>query len=774
MYKTEKNAQGSVLPVYVIDRIAEGKEGRMEMDRMPGEFCGLHFEEPIRRWDEGIPLGNGLLGSLLWGEGSGFRMSIDRGDLWDETVCPETEKEDFRYRTIVELTRQGDTESIRRKFDAPYYRTTPTKIPAGKLIFDFGDCGNIVSDLCLERAEASVAFHGARGSIVLRSFLHAGKKLGFVAVDSEAFSFRVENPGFGMPVADRDEAESVEGDAVACLHYPPMETVTEGCIRGFVQEAADGLVYSLLAARKSDGQGTLIVYTVAASVDGEGWLEKAKRELLEALEHGYDAEFEEHRRWWESFWGKSGLRLPDRLFVKNWYLTNYLLGSCSRKGCKPMPLQGVWTADGGTLPPWKGDYHHNLNTQMSYYSYLKANHLEEGESFLDFLWDLKPEAERFARSFFETEGLCLPTVMTISGKPLGGSAIFALTPICQLWLCQFFERHYRYTGDEGFLRERAYPYLKETAEMILGLLKTDGQGIYQMPISGSPEIHEGSKGRYGVTSNFDRALLLYLFRTLKELSETMGNDDALRWAGVLERLPELSVNEEGELELFPGEGLPESHRHHSHAMAIHPLRLLDIDDPQDRRIVDGTVRWLEVMGSGYWTGYSYGWMAELYAVQRNGEGAACQLKLFWENFCSQNGFHLNGDYKRRGVSALHYRPFTLEGNMCAADALQEMLLKSEKGTIELFPAIPEDWKEASFEDFRGEMGALVSAALSGGRVNRFVLKAGKRTVYRIRAVRGVEDMHCAKLEPTFADGYLVVPVEEDGEYIFERKRRAAE
>lgn len=736
------------------------------MGKIPESFCGLHFEEPVRRWDEAVPLGNGLLGSLLWGESSAFRMSIDRGDLWDETECPEMAAEDFKYQTIVKLTEKGDTRTIERKFQDPYFYTTPTKIPAGKLIFDFGPSRNITSDLYIDRAESRVVFWKEEGSVTMKSFLHAENRLGFVEADSEAFSFRVENPGFGLPLEEEIQGDAVEGDAITCLHYPPMQTISEGCIRGFVQEAADGLVYSLLAAEKKADGKTLIVYTVAASLDGENWLEKAKRELLQALEHGYDREFASHRAWWERFWDKSSVTLPDPLFEKNWYLTNYLLGSCSRKGCKPMPLQGVWTADGGTLPPWKGDYHHNLNTQMSYYSYLKANHLEEGESFLDFLWELKPQAEKFARSFFETDGLCLPTVMTISGKPLGGSAIFALTPICQLWLCQFFERYYSYTGDEAFLRERAYPYMKGTAEMILGVLVKDEHGKYCTPITGSPEIHEGSKGRYRLNSNFDAALLQYLFKALERLSVILDNGDTDRWKKIQENLPELTVSAEGELELFPGEGLWESHRHHSHLMAIHPLRLLDIEKPEDKRIIDASLRQLEVLGSGYWTGYSYAWTAELYAVQRNGEGAAYQLKLFWENFCSQNGFHLNGDFKRRGVSALHYRPFTLEGNMCAADALQEMLLKTEQGVIELFPAVPSDWKEISFEDFRGEMGVLISADMQAGKLTEVRMKAGKTASYRIRASRGMDELRCENLETRLNHGYLEVTLEEGKDYVF--------
>ena len=98
-------------------------------------------------------------------------------------------------------------------------------------------------------------------------------------------------------------------------------------------------------------------------------------------------------------------------------------------------------------------------------------------------------------------------------------------------------------------------------------------------------------------------------------------------------------------------------------MAIHPLRLVDYHDEEGKKIIDANIHRQEILGSGYWVGYSFTLMAEMYAIQGNGNGAAYQLRTFWDSFCSVNGFHLNGDYKNHGVSQWHYRPFTLEGNM---------------------------------------------------------------------------------------------------------------
>lgn len=112
-------------------------------------------------------------------------------------------------------------------------------------------------------------------------------------------------------------------------------------------------------------------------------------------------------------------------------------------------------------------------------------------------------------------------------------------------------------------------------------------------------------------------------------------------------------------------------------------------------------------------------------IARKGEEAAGQLGIFWRNFCSPNGFHLNGDQKAEGYSTFTYHPFTLEENMCAADALQEMLLYGEEDVIEVFPAIPESWerREVAFQGFRTEGVLLVSARLAQGKLTGLVLEA---------------------------------------------------
>ncbi|RAP77007.1 glycosyl hydrolase family 95 catalytic domain-containing protein [Paenibacillus montanisoli] len=701
--------------------------------KMPSEKHDLHFQEPVRRWDEALPLGNGLIGCLVWGDGLQLRLSLDRGDLWDKRVAPETLDSGFTYANMVKLARNGEQDELARRFDHFYSKCPyPTKLPAGRLeLRGSAAAKQMESRLSVRHAEAEVNWLAEGRSYRMTTFLHAETKLGYIRLEGEhvhALELTLVPPDYAGIAAEREDKLSNFNISLTSLGYPCADLGSEGETRWFYQRTNHGLEYAVIVAASGKSDHVMeFVYTVAANLDGVSWFEDARLKVRAAAEAGYEEALPSHRAWWESFWSQSELTLPEFQFEKQWYLTNYLFASCSRKGAPPMPLQGVWTADEGNLPPWKGDYHNDLNTQLSYWHYMKANHLQEGESFIDFLWGLLPQARAFAARFYETSGINLPSVMTIDGNPLGGWPMYSLSPTNQIWLCQAFDHYWLYTGDREFLETRAYVYFKETAECLLGLLHPGEDGKLCLPVSSSPEIHDSSLQSWLTpNSNYDLSLIRYLFTRLEQMAELLEETvDRQRWTGVIDQLPDLAVNETG-LMISPDESLTVSHRHHSHAMAIYPLRLLDYRrSDADKQIIDRTVYHLETLGKGFWVGYSFPWTASIYIQQGNGEAARYHLLQFWNYLCSPNGFHLNGDYKHTGLTQARYRPFTLEGNMAAADALQEMLLQTNGGVIRTFPAIPADWLKSAveFRRFRGEMGVLVSAKITGGHLEYVELYA---------------------------------------------------
>lgn len=675
----------------------------------------LHFSETIKSWDEAIPLGNGDIGCLIWNSSDKLRFSLDKGGIWDCSNPPDAQ-ENFTYADLKNLVYRKQQKKINKKYDDCYFNPTPTKLPAGKIILDLGVKENVVSHLSFDTAEAVLQ----AGSITVKSFVHANENYGLIFVSQKGIKVKIEHPQFGKKKKLHfNKLSKGTVQSLKNIHYDKAVFISEkeGDItyQYFIQPTYDNS-YGIVLAQKESANGALIAYTVGIEKTG-AFVPSSKLLLKNILSAGYENARTEHLKWWNEFWSKSKLEIPDKFLEKQWYFNNYLLASCSRKGKYPMPLQGVWTADNDSLPPWKGDYHHDLNTQMSYTSYLKANHVLEGESFIDYLLDMSEAGKQFSERFYGVEGLCLPSVMDIQGHALGGWCQYALSPTNQLWLCCIMARHYYYTRNQEQLVNQIYPYMCEVGKFLFNLLKEEN-GIYKLPLSTSPEIHDNSLSAWLTpNSNYDLALMKAFCDNMSKLSEIVGEStNAELWKKRLEKFDALAVNDKNVLMLSPDESLCESHRHHSHCMSIYPLRLLKYDTDRNKNIIDSTIRHLEKLGIKNWVGYSLGWMAELYAIQKNGDKAFEMLNMFYRYFCTDNGFHSNGDYRKKTECAQRCRLFTLEGNFLATDALQEMLLYSEADGIELFPALPGEWDSAAFSNFLAYGGAEVSAKLANGKI----------------------------------------------------------
>ena len=416
------------------------------------------------------------------------------------------------------------------------------------------------------------------------------------------------------------------------------------------------------------------------------------------------------------------------MIQKHYNLVQYFYGAASRKRGSPHATAGSLDSPmQGSLPPWHGDYHNDLNTQLTYWAYLASNHFDQGESFLDLMWSLKPVHEEFARAFFGTEGLVVPGVMSLDGKPMGIWYQYSLSPTMGAWVAQSFYWHWRYTMDPQFLKERAYPYCAGIADALVGLMSPDAIGRLKLPLSSSPEIHNNTQQAWlKPNSNFDLALIRWLFDANAEMAKALDlNDSALHWKNLLAKMDDLAVDgEDGTLLVSQSEPLKESHRHFSHLMAIYPLGTLNIEGAgRDRRIIDASLEQIDQFGSKFWCGYSFSWMACMLARAGEADRALKSLNDYLD--CTlRNGFHVNGAPKRKELTDYsNMRAFTLEGNFAAAQAVHEMLLQSWGNLIRIFPAIPEEWKDVSFNQLRAEGGFIVSAQRKSGITDHVTITA---------------------------------------------------
>lgn len=723
----------------------------------------IRCDRSIENWDEALPLGNGKIGCLIYGKGP-VRFALDRVDLWDTRPNPITQERGFCFSNLVKLAKSGkqaDWAEYTRLFDEVVMeKAYPTKITAGRLILDFGkEDLQTFSEVDLQTAVATI--NGSEHTFSIETFLSATEYVGVARLHGD-YRLNIHIP-FYLSGDENGNAENRSGIGAyqdGCLRYPRARVVREGEFLYYVQKTYTDFSFGIVALQKKCGDFSEVYYTIATSNDHENFIEEAKKELERVSHIGYETLKREHVAWWKRYWRKSEISIGDKLLEKTYYRSWYLFASCSRKGFYPMPLQGVWTADNDNIPPWKGDYHHDTNTELSYQAYLKANRLEEGRVFIDYLWDLKKQFERFAKDFYGVNGLLLPSCSTIDGKPMGGWAQYSLSPTMTIWAAQSFDEYWLYTGDKKFLKERAYPFLKEVGEAIYGLLEEKGGKLY-LPLSSSPEIYDNEQRAYLTpNSNFDLALLRYLYKTLQGYAEVLQESDA-GYATILDKLDEIAVDGDGVILLDKTQRLPESHRHFSHVLALYPLHLINYDTKKNKRIYENTLLHLEQLGTGWWVGFSFAMSAQLYAMAHNGNAAYEKLRIFAKGFVADNGFHLNGDFKNCGFSQWHYRPFTLEGLFGYCDALQEMLLQEHQSYLDIFPAVPTEWlNKLSFKKLRSYNGVLVSARAERGKVVQVELVLPCNMELRIKNVFQTSRISClqnkARSILTEKDGYFII------------------
>jgi len=694
-----------------------------EKYQVPPYYMERSFPDLARTWDEGVPLGNATLGALIWQKENKLRFSLDRIDLWD---LREMENLDFEKYDFDWVKKQWDANQyvkVQRQFDIPYDTLAgPSKIPGAALEFDISGLGEVASvNLDLQGAACVIRW---KNGTMLKTFVHATEPIGwyrFENLKADLLPTIVPPPYVGS--GSVKSTDPVSGQDLRRLGYPAGELLQSENTITYDQEGWEGFRYQVNTRWAKNGDHLEGNWSISSWRNIQEVSVSASEVTERAFTKGMDEYEVDHLAWWDAFWKASAISLPDTLLQQQYYMDMYKLGSAARQGAPPISLQSVWTADNGKLPPWKGDFHHDLNTQLSYWPTYSGNHLDLEQGFLDWLNIHKPTFEKYTRDYFGVNGLNVPGVTTLDGDPMGGWIQYSFGPTVSAWLGHHFYLHWRYSMDREFLRNEAYPWIRDVAVFLKELSVQGNDGKRKLPLSSSPEIHDNNaKAWFDQMTNYDLALVRWTFATASELALELGySDEAEEWSAILDEWPYYATDETG-LMIAPGEPLKESHRHFSHLMAIHPLSLLDISNGQDdQEIITNTIAHLDKIGTSYWTGYSFAWLGNLKAKAGDGKGAAKALRDFASSFVLPNSFHVNGDQSGTGKSNFTYRPFTLEGNFAFAAGIQEMLIQSHSGRVRLFPAIPEEWESVGFKKLRTKGAFLVSAERIGGRVEEVTI-----------------------------------------------------
>src|SRR5665213_2031171 len=124
----------------------------------PKPSDNLQFDSLATRWDEGMPLGNGWLGELIWKKDNKLRISLDRVDLWDDRPMPKIGQ--LKFKWVVAQVNKGQYDTVHKIGDEPYDKNpAPTKIPGAALEFNYMPFGKVISNvLDIKTAFSTIKF----------------------------------------------------------------------------------------------------------------------------------------------------------------------------------------------------------------------------------------------------------------------------------------------------------------------------------------------------------------------------------------------------------------------------------------------------------------------------------------------------------------------------------------------------------------------------------------------------------------------------------------
>lgn len=697
----------------------------------------LQWEKLPDSWDEGLPLGNGMLGALIWQKDQQLRLALDRADLWDLRPMANLDRPEWRFDWVKAQWEKNEYEIVQELFDLPYERDpAPSKLPAGALEFDIRPLGNVERvQLDLQEATARIYWEN---NTVFSCFVDQNQQMGWFQFTGLSIDLQ---PVFKAPPYSKEkqsaEVNAVEGQDLQRLGYPAGTWEKGAQSIRFRQQGWGNFQYEVQVVWKREADRLSGCWSIHT-------LEPVPLPEPTALATVFETAKQQHIESWKDFWNRSWIALPNDTLQHQWQLEMYKLGAATGNGAPPISLQAIWTADNGRLPPWKGDFHNDLNVQMSYWPSYSANHLDRSMGLIDWLESNKPAFESYTRQFYQLPGLNVPGVSTLDGQPMGGWIQYAFGPTVSAWLGHHYYLQWRYAMDTVFLSEKAYPWISETACFLEALSTKDAKGKRSLPLSSSPEIRDNSRDAwFSSTTNFDLGLIRWTFAKAAELALVLDKKaESKKWMQVLSEWPDFDVAENG-LTFAPQTPYQSSHRHFSHLVAWHPLGVLDVSKGKtEQRLLQNTLDNLYRHGPSAWCGYSYSWLGNLCARNKDGKRAEQALSIFAQHFCLKNSFHVNGDQSGLGFSNYTYRPFTLEGNFAFAAGLQEMLLQSHAGWVEVFPAIPDRWKEVRFHQLRAEGAFLVSARYNDNQVQSIEVTSEKGGMLRLKLPPGWEKIKC--------------------------------